>query len=203
MIARSMQRPAGTITRQAGLTAAVMAWLLLAAVAWHLLFRHAYYPSKTPRPEESRISVQTSNCYRVLLFAHPLCPCTRATLMELDESLARIPAKTSIKIVFETAGLNPEEVSNSALVHFVKERQRIEVQFDAQGRESRRFGATVSGEVLAFDPAGRLRFRGGLTPGRGHQGDATGQAQFERIVSGSSTDFCCAPVYGCRLPIGQ
>ena len=45
---------------------------------------------------------------------------------------------------------------------------------DPGGAEARRFGVATSGHVLLYDTRGDLIFSGGITPGRGEQGDNAG-----------------------------
>jgi hypothetical protein len=70
---------------------------------------------------------------------------------------------------------------------------------DEAGIEARRFGARTSGQVLLYDVNGRLRFRGGLTPSRGHAGASTGsQAICNLVLEGAEGDSESA-VFGCSL----
>jgi hypothetical protein len=183
-------------------------WCLVAALwagglvaAWGALLDHAYQPAKTAAVIAPQTKIESGVGYRVLLFAHPLCPCTRATLHELNETITRIAPATHVQVVFVTAGLDPKSIERSALETLARELPNVDVQFDNTGDVARTYGATVSGEVVAFNPAGDLIFQGGITPARGHQGDALGQQQLEQLVTGKSNDFCAAPVYGCRLPV--
>jgi hypothetical protein len=185
-----------------------IAWCLVAALwagglvaAWGAMLDHAYQPAKTATAAPPPVSVAPAPNYRVMLFAHPLCPCTRATLHELNETITRIAPQTRVQVVFVTAGLDPKSMERSALETLARELPNVDVQFDNTGDVARTYGATVSGEVIAFNPAGDLIFQGGITPARGHQGDALGQQQLEQLVMGKSNDFCAAPVYGCRLPV--
>ena len=68
---------------------------------------------------------------------------------------------------------------------------------DPGGREARRFGATPSGLVLFFDAQGALRFRGGVTAGRGHEGDSAGADALEAALRGGPS--AGARVFGCGL----
>jgi hypothetical protein len=54
---------------------------------------------------------------------------------------------------------------------------------DPDGEEAQRFGAATSGHVLLFDPAGELRFSGGITASRGHVGDNDGCDRLIRLLT--------------------
>lgn len=67
-----------------------------------------------------------------------------------------------------------------------------------EGEESERFGARTSGQVLLYEPTGRLLFAGGITPSRGHQGDSAGAASV-RALLGRERAAAQTNVYGCAL----
>lgn len=181
-------------------------WIGAAILGWASLFQHTYQPATTAAdpvtqwPDASLPA--SSDRYQIVIFAHPCCPCTRATLNKFDESLTRLPSNTSIQVIFTTVGLIPSAVAESPTVAFARQLKGVDVQFDETGDIARRFHATVSGEVFAFDRQGRRLFHGGVTAGRGHQGDSVGQQQLERLVCGESREAYSAPVFGCTLAIG-
>ena len=175
-------------------------WLGVSLLVFGFLYRHTYQPSKIPTLPVGDEAIETSSHFRIKLFAHPYCPCTRASLEQFGESLTRFPEDVQAEIIFVTAGLAESEIASSPLVSQARELHGAQVRLDATGEEANRWGATVSGEVLAFDARGHLVFRGGITPGRGHQGASTGQAELENIVNGRSPGPCATPVFGCHLP---
>jgi hypothetical protein len=175
-------------------------WLGAVLLVFGLLYRHTYQPNKVPTLPANEEAMEASSHFQVKLFAHPHCPCTRASLEQFGESLTRFPADVQAEIIFVTAGLAESEIASSPRVLQARELPRAQVRFDATGEEAKRWGATVSGEVLAFDARGRLVFRGGITSGRGHQGGSTGQVELENIVNGRSPGPCATPVFGCHLP---
>jgi hypothetical protein len=76
-----------------------------------------------------------------------------------------------------------------------------------EGQEARRFGARTSGQVVLYDPSGRLLFQGGITAARAHEGDNAGRtAVIEWVTSGHSM-VRQTRVFGCGLssdePPGQ
>jgi hypothetical protein len=178
----------------------ILAWLGVVVLLWSVLLRHAYQPASVSNSSDGRQLFEPGR-FRIVFFAHPLCPCTRASLCELDESLARLPDDTSASVVFVTAGLHESDVERSPIVNQARRIPGVEVRFDETGREAKRYHASISGEVFGVDRSGRVLFHGGLTPGRGHQGDSGGQRLLERIARGNFHDSPCrAPVFGCPLP---
>lgn len=197
------QHPSIPKRRRALVSGVAVAWCLAWGGSWYALSEHTY----EGRQASASLAVWPANsqwdradgAYQLILFAHPFCPCTRASLSELAESLTRLPKSTAIRIVFATAGLPQSEVQDSDLVSMARRLPGAEVRFDEQSAEAMHFGATLSGETLVFDPHGRLIFHGGLTPGRGHQGDTAAQRQMERLVNGQTGPVCRCSVFGCRL----
>ena len=65
--------------------------------------------------------------------------------------------------------------------------------------EEQRFGAKTSGDVVAYDASGALRFHGGITIARGHVGHNLGHVRVDQIVHGSFAGVASTPVFGCAL----
>ena len=65
--------------------------------------------------------------------------------------------------------------------------------------EAHRFGARTSGDVVAYDAAGTLRFHGGITISRGHVGHNLGHVRVDAIVHGADAGVAETPVFGCAL----
>jgi hypothetical protein len=75
----------------------------------------------------------------------------------------------------------------------------VELVSDRFARESRRFRSLTSGQVLVYDPQGRLVFRGGITAGRGHRGDNPGRRALVTCLSRNAEGVVHMPVFGCPL----
>jgi hypothetical protein len=74
----------------------------------------------------------------------------------------------------------------------------VTVVSDDGGQDADRFGAVVSGQTFLYNAGGRLLFAGGITLGRGHEGDNPGRAAIiEWVTSGHGARR--APVFGCTL----
>lgn len=124
----------------------------------------------------------------LVLFAHPECPCTRATLGELAE----IASSHSVAISIVLAG--PGDAWSDATR--VLGAQRI---LDPLELEAQRFGARTSGHVVVYDASGELRYAGGITGSRGHAGINAGRLTVERILAGSDERELDHAVFGCAL----
>ena len=77
-------------------------------------------------------------------------------------------------------------------------RRGVEIRVDQGGAEARRFGVATSGHVCLFSAEGELKFSGGITPSRGHEGDNRGIAALKALLVGGQAD-ATNRVYGCPL----
>jgi hypothetical protein len=70
---------------------------------------------------------------------------------------------------------------------------------DPGGRETDRFGVKTSGQVLLYGPEGALQFQGGITAGRGHEGDNAGRAALRALLTGARPADTETFVFGCSM----
>ena len=135
----------------------------------------------------------------LLIFAHPRCSCTEATLDDLERLLARCDGKLDVVIAFVRPPGTPAGWEQGTLWRKAAAIPDVKVLCDAGGIESQRFGAATSGQAFLYDAAGRLVFKGGLTAARGHAGDNDGTDTILTIVDGGRPTVRITPVYGCGL----
>ena len=149
-------------------------------------------------PERSRFG-HDPGCPTLLLFLHPHCPCSRASLEELA---ALLPANSDVVrtfVVFCKPDEAPDGWQNSALWQRAAGIKGIDVSWDFHDEERRRFGARTSGQVFVFDRQGRLSYSGGITRARGQAGANPGRSAVEAILRGQSPLSRSGPVFGCPL----
>ena len=75
----------------------------------------------------------------------------------------------------------------------------VQVLIDKGEHEARIFNARTSGLVLLYDRQGNLRFDGGITASRGHEGDNAGSNAVFEIVTQENDKNVKTPVFGCPL----
>lgn len=127
-----------------------------------------------------------------LLFLHPECGCSYATLAELERLRPTIGRPHDLWVVFSAPG--------EALRARVERLRGVRIIEDPQAVEARRFGATTSGHFFVFDAGGRLCFHGGITGARGHEGANAGSRLATRALGGQGGDSVAStPVFGCPL----
>ena len=86
------------------------------------------------------------------MFLHPRCPCSRATLAEIDRLLAVCDGQLSLRIVFAYPTGADASWTDTGLYRAAERLPGAVVCRDADGVESERFGATTSGQTLLLQP---------------------------------------------------
>lgn len=136
----------------------------------------------------------------LLCFLHPQCPCSRATLDELDRLLtAQQGQATAYAVFIEPAGA-PSGWLHTDLVRHAGRIPGVRVVRDYLGAECRLFGARISGDIALYSPGGKAEvFCGGITPSRGHEGESTGAREINSYLSTGRVTSHSSPAYGCSL----
>jgi hypothetical protein len=137
--------------------------------------------------------------FTLLFFAHPHCPCTRASVAELERVMARSAGRFDAHAFFYADPALGEGWERSGLWSAAAAIPGVSVRADPLGEIAQRFGAMTSGQVSIYAPDGRLRFRGGITSARGHEGDGAGKSAVLALALGGEPEPCETAVYGCGL----
>jgi hypothetical protein len=178
-------------------------WLLAAGVGfvWILNYQSTsgaagIAPEHWPTGTQITLDSQRDT---LVMFAHPQCPCTRASMEELNRLLARTEGKVVVQVFF----FKPDKFSgdwvHSDLWKSAAAIPGVVVREDPNGAQARLFGAETSGDVLLYDTHGRLLFNGGITGSRGHAGDNAGENTIIARLQGKEASLKQTPVYGCSL----
>ncbi len=133
--------------------------------------------------------------FTLLLFAHPHCPCTRATLRQLERRLQPLKAQLKTFVVFVKPPDTEQDFHLDELWELSQSMSGVTTLCDDDGRWARAFGCYTSGQALLYGPDGGLRFAGGLTASRGHEGDSIGLEAVETLGRAATV----TEVYGCPL----
>lgn len=189
--------------RQIVLWVVATAWLFSVVAGLSVVWRWENTPgaaanSPTRWPSSTRLARAAERPTLVLL-AHPQCSCTRATLEELGEVLARAEHRPKTYVVF----LKPSSFANgwemTDLWQTAARLPDVTVVRDDDGREASRFGAATSGQTLLYDTRGALLFSGGITGARGHAGDNAGRDALIAFLNRQPADRTGTSVFGCPL----
>jgi hypothetical protein len=178
-------------------------WLGLILLGAFVLAKEEYTPvspsaETTLFPAHSAIALEGSRP-TLILFAHPLCPCTRASFDELKDILAQVQGKVSVYVVFTVAKGLPDSWKDGDLRMAAASYPGIRIVEDDGGAEAQRFGVTGSGHCLLYAPSGQLLFSGGITGSRGHDGDNAGQLAVVDLIQSGHAAITRTPVFGCSL----
>lgn len=135
----------------------------------------------------------------VLVFLHPRCPCSRASVAQLARIVSRLARPVNVYVLLLRPLGKGLAWEDSTFCESLQASHWVEVIADVEGAEARNFGAATSGETVLYDVNGYLRFHGGVTPTRGHEGDNQGQDSLVALLNGEEAAQVEAPVYGCPL----
>jgi hypothetical protein len=153
-------------------------------------------------PAQSKLPLN-ENLPTLILFAHPKCPCTRATLGELSLLIARCSKKVATTVIFTKPADVDDKWVDTDLWRSAEAIPGVTVLRDDSGVEARRFGAVTSGEVMLYARDGKLLFHGGITDARGHAGDNEGRTAIALLLEGKPCNTTTTRVFGCRLFAGH
>lgn len=137
----------------------------------------------------------------IVVFLHPRCPCSNASLTELEEVVSRTKTPP-IRMVFFVPNPITENWTQSTAVSLARALPGASVVWDERGVIADRFGAKTSGHVLWYDRSGTLQFSGGVTAKRGHIGPNRGQTALVDLSVGKRPVTTTTPVFGCSLESG-
>jgi hypothetical protein len=135
----------------------------------------------------------------LVLFAHPHCPCSAASLEELKIVLTEAEGKIYPTICFFAPPGVPADWTETKLMRAARAIPGMNVVVDRDGSITEKFGAMTSGQVLLFDAQGRRLFAGGITGARGHAGWNRGRAWLVALARGEACVPEGIPVFGCAL----
>jgi hypothetical protein len=188
--------------RVAVIVSAFGLWLVGTTWGMDRLLHHANAPGEQDAaqpvwPAESTLVRPTGNA--LVVFAHPLCPCTVATIEELDRLMARTGGRLAAIVAVYEPERGSAEWTRSLFARRAAKIPGVTVVSDVEGREALRFGAATSGDCFLYDARGSLVFRGGITISRGHQGDSPGRAAIESFVLEGKLEGTTTHVFGCSL----
>jgi len=135
----------------------------------------------------------------LLMFIHPRCPCTSASLDELAEIIARCRDLATYYCIFVLPPEVPPDWEQGRLWRKASGLSRVQCIVDSHGREAKRFGAKTSGAVQVYSDAGKLVFNGGVTGARNHDGDNVGATAVTRWIRARHAEVTETFVFGCPL----
>ncbi|MGA3068176.1 MAG: hypothetical protein ABSF29_15135 [Tepidisphaeraceae bacterium] len=143
----------------------------------------------------------------LIMFVHPQCPCTDASMEELARAMAICADRMVATVVFYRPINQSDDWSKTSLWKSARQIPGVTTLIDPGGALAQRFDAQTSGQVFLYQSDGRLIFQGGITGSRGHAGDNAGLDAVITLLTAKATDHpsppASTPVFGCPILPGH
>ena len=183
--------------------ASVALWLSVVAGGLAMVAAYDNRPGVSTKaaaswPEASRLD-RTTDRPTLVMVVHPRCDCSRASIAELAELMARAAVRPRAYVaILKPSGL-PEDWDVTGIRQAAMRIPGVKVIRDEAGGEARSFGAQTSGQTFLYDAGGRLIFSGGITAARGHIGENAGRTAILALLNHEPVDAPTSSVFGCSL----
>ena len=180
-----------------------MLWLAAVGIGLYKLWGYENGPGITAGapvrwPVNSQITPAPDRA-TLVMFAHPHCPCTRASVGELALLMARCQGRLTAYVLFFRPKEFPAGWEETDLWHSAAAIPGVSVLQDEDGMEAHRFHAATSGHTLLYDAEGPLLFSGGITASRGHSGDNAGRSAVVSLLTERVAERTETFTFGCSL----
>ena len=178
-------------------------WLLAVAAGLTVLWNYENAPGVPATPPEHWPAGSglrhVPGVATLVMLLHPRCPCSRASLEELDRLMAHLPGVLIVHVLFVKPPGVPEDWEQTDLWRRAATIPGVSLTRDDGGEEARRFDAATSGQTVVYDGDERLLFSGGITAARGHEGDNAGRTAILSLLATGAAERRSTPVFGCSL----
>ncbi len=175
-------------------------WILCASAGVGSMLVYSLTPGSHPVvrkiPTDSEIQISKSRP-NLLVFLHPKCSCSHATLSELRGLLPDL-GETSVTIIFNNPNKELSWISGD-LFQETKKLPNVKIFVDDGSLETLRFGVKTSGHVVLMNETGKAVFSGGITPMRGHGGENIGTNFIRSWIKGRGPASSITDIFGCGL----
>ena len=182
-----------------------LGWVGLLALGMVMLAQYSNKPGaldntvlKFPRNTNIQLSANKST---MLVFLHPYCSCSLATLENLERLQPSIKNKVEIYALFFSPSSQSADWSKTISWYKAARIPRVHVMKDTDGQIAKQFHAATSGYVVVYGIDGHKIFSGGITPSRGHSGESKGTEAITALLNTavSKTKAVQTFVFGCSI----
>ncbi|MEM9417987.1 MAG: RedB protein [Planctomycetota bacterium] len=180
-------------------------WLILVGLGFTIMNAYATTPGEVSVappmwPVDTNLE-EPADTFQAIVFAHPDCPCTQATLANIRHLSTKHLGKIKTQLVFFDTKQRRNEWAVTRLKKMAEDIPGSVVALDEDGHEAERFGVRTSGHVLVYSADHELLFSGGVTASRGHEGRSPGLDAIEALVMDIPPLEAIreSAVYGCPL----
>ncbi len=190
-------------SRRVWLWALLFVWLGSVSTGMWALWAYENRPgaaAAAPNDWPGQTTLNRATGRPTLVFvAHPQCTCTRASLEELAEILARAKNHPKAYVLFLKPDVFGAGWEQTDLWRTASALPDVTVIRDDNGVEAQRFGVETSGQTLLYDDHGALIFSGGITGSRGHAGENAGELALVSLLTHGQAERRTSNVFGCSL----
>src|SRR5205085_3040212 len=120
----------------------------------------------------------------LVMFVHPQCPCSSASLGELAILVAHAGGQLDAQVFFYAPAHEASTWVKSDLWRTANMIPGVRVFEDHDASIAKAFGSFTSGQTLLYGANGSLLFKGGITAYRGHSGDNAGRNAIVALLRG-------------------
>ncbi|MFQ3598563.1 MAG: RedB protein [Chloroherpetonaceae bacterium] len=181
-------------------------WLFGIGYGMSILMTHERTPSSQSNPfppsGELLLSFLHDKPFGLVMFAHPHCICTKASISELQWILSKCSDSVQATILFVKPEGASEDWEKSDSWQLACELPNVHVVVDESAMLAKRLGALTSGQTFLINSTGNILFSGGITNGRGVTGDNAGRRAILSLAKTSPSNEppqSTANVFGCTL----
>lgn len=184
--------------------AASVLWIVATIAGIGALWEYAERPGVTgPTPDHWPANVSrdlmAADRPTLMVFFHPECPCSQATVTELSRVMTHAPNAFSARVYVYDSTQMERPAPEGPIWQAASQIPGVQVLADRDGKIARAFGAETSGVSLLYDATGRLLFQGGITGARGHEGDNANEDALLACLRKAPTASTKTHTYGCRI----
>lgn len=181
----------------------IILWLLVCLGGFWMLLVYSNTPGDLGKPNAgwmipAGLEVEAEKA-TLVLFAHPRCPCTRATMSELERLQGDYEDAYSLLVVFYEPIDGGDEWRSTDLWRRARAMENTVAIADPGGVLAMDAGAITSGQLMLMNADGGLEYWGGITASRGHEGESLGGIALRELLGGHDTAHRRTSVFGCSL----
>jgi hypothetical protein len=195
----------GTRAKTCLLTGCGVMWILIVSAGAARMIHYETTPgpaAKSSPTLEVSLPLEAGRA-NLIMFLHPKCPCSSASLEELSRAMAQCGDRLSATVVFYCPKSMPDDWAKTRLWESASRIPHLHTIIDSDGLLAKKWGAQTSGQAFLFRPDGRIVFTGGITGSRGHEGDNAGLNAVVALTNQPSVlpweTLIRTPVYGCEI----
>jgi hypothetical protein len=185
---------------------AVALWVPAVAFGINVLWKYSTTPGRPGTPPldwPANVPIKRGQGKPTLvMFAHPQCECSNASVGELAIVLAHAQGQVEADVFFYLPASETSAWARTGLWQSASAIPGVHVFEDREAAMAQSFGAFTSGQTLLYDARGHLLFKGGITGFRGHSGDNAGRSAVMALLERPPAEDALpvmTPVLGCSL----